>query len=113
MYDKTREILTKSGLNKSETKMFQDLLSAHQAIPLKELITSLGMTEFTGYRTARMLADKGLVEINKQGRLKFIKALPLEKLAKRVGCQQRRLRRLELDLKDLAQQYNQQEFLYR
>lgn len=108
-YDKNKELLRKAGLNTSEITMFQKLLTAQNTVPLKDIITELGMTEFTGYRTARRLAERGFVRLEKQGRIKHIKALPLTNIAKSVGKEGRKLRRLELSLNELAQKYNSKE----
>ena len=67
------------------------------------------MTEFTGYRTARRLAEKGFVEIAKIGATKSIRALSLDRIARSVGKEQRKLRRLELQLWDLVKTTDQEE----
>lgn len=102
MYDRVRELLEKSGLNESEAKMFQKLLNSSGAVPLKDVIAECGMTEFTGYRSARRLAERGFVTLEKKGSLKFIFAEPVERIARKVGKEQRKLRRLELQLLDIA-----------
>jgi len=102
MYDRFRELLKKSGLNDSEAKMFQALSRVSGSVPLKDVIAECRMTEFTGYRTARRLAEKGFVEIAKVGAAKSIRALSLDRIARSVGREQRKLRRLELELLDLV-----------
>ncbi len=105
MSDRVKDILRQAGMNESEALMFRTLLEALETVSLKEVISFCEMTEFTGYRTARRLCEKGFAEIQKKGRLRYIKALPLERLAAKVGNESRKLRRLELKVSDLAKRY--------
>lgn len=61
MAEKVQGILEKAGLNGSEAMMLQNLLEAAESVPLQKVIAACGMTEFTGYRTARRLMERGLV----------------------------------------------------
>ena len=106
MYTPEHELLKKAGLNSSETIMFLALCSLQENAPLKNIISQCGMTEFTGYRTARRLVDKGLAEIYQDAGLKWINPSSMQALVKSVAKEQRKLRRLELNLQDLAVRYN-------
>jgi len=99
----TAELLKKAGLNSSEARMYLRLLEPNTEIPLGELIKELQMTEFTGYRTARLLDARGLISITKNKNLRYAKARPLTRVAKIVANQSRKLRRLELSILNAAQ----------
>ncbi len=102
MKDRVHKLLRNAGLNESEATMVQRLLMCQEPVPLKQLIIDCCFSEFTGYQTARKLAQRGFVELQKKGSFKFIKALSVEHIARFVGREQRKLKRLEFQLLDMA-----------
>lgn len=99
--ERARELLRRSGMNSSESRMYLRLLKEDDFVALGALIHELGQTEFTGYRTARRLLHKGFISVVKKRNLRYVKAQPVSRIAALVGNQSRKLRRLELSLLDI------------
>lgn len=105
MYSSEQNLLENAGLNASEAAMFLAILGLKEVVSLKSIIRLCKMTEFTGYRSANRLEDAGLIELYTDNGLKYVKPATMHKLIAHIGKEQRKLRRLELNLKDLADRY--------
>lgn len=94
-------VLAKTDLREDEIQVYLAALKLQQA-SLRELCTATGISHTTTYRTINRLIERGLLQKvpinNKQS---IFKALPLSNLIISLESEQRRLRKLELALKNL------------
>lgn len=101
MKRKLLSLLREADLREEEIRLYFLLLKMQQA-GIPDLIAKSQLPSMTVYRTMQRLIDRGLVETlpinNKQ---KLYRPLSLAALARTLAAQERRLRRLELSLKNL------------
>ncbi|NOS67974.1 MAG: hypothetical protein HOO67_06485 [Candidatus Peribacteraceae bacterium] len=101
MIDRIRYLLRLSDLTEQEIRLYLQILKKRTAT-IPALIASTKIPPVTVYRAMRKLEERGMVQPKTvEGRQREYSPLSLEHLARHIGGEQRKLRRLELALKNL------------
>lgn len=101
MRRRLQDLLRLAGLREEEVSMYLHLLSLRRA-SMSELIDASGLNVMTAYRTMKRLQERELVSALKINNKQYIYApLTLSALAKKLGNEQRKLRKIQLALQDL------------
>ena len=103
--DKIKKILEKLGLNKNQIKFYLALLELGQA-SLGEVVRKSNLKRPTAYRVKEELEQLGLISGDLKKYKKKNSAVSPKRLLALVGNRQRKMRRLELEIKDLMPSLN-------
>jgi sugar-specific transcriptional regulator TrmB len=103
---KIRDILVKLGLSKNQEKFYLTIINRGEAT-LNEIIEESGLKRPTAYRVFQELESRGLVvrDFSKKYNQKITVTDP-RRLVALAGNRQRKMRRLELEIKDLLPELN-------
>lgn len=101
MIQKVKDLLRLNELSEAEISVYMALLKARMAT-IPQLREATGLPNITVYRTMKMLEERTLVDaVTLNRKQKCYKPLTLDALVKKVASAQRRLRKLELELRKL------------
>jgi sugar-specific transcriptional regulator TrmB len=101
MIQKVKDILRLNDLTENEISVYIALLKARMST-IPQLREATGLPNITVYRAMQSLTERALVEVIALNRKqKCYKPLTLAALVKKVSSAQRRLRKLELELRRL------------
>jgi len=101
MKHRLQSLLRLAGLREEEATLYLHLLKLRRA-SMSELIAASGLNVMMAYRTMKRLQERGLVSAMKINRKTSVYApLTLTALTKKLDQEQRKLRKLQLALRDL------------
>jgi len=101
MRQKLRYLLQNSDLTEAQIRVYLQLLKLRRAT-IPQLRDETKLPNITVYRAIRSLVEQELLkQTSLNGKKTYFEPLSLEALAKRMSREQRRLRKLELQLRDL------------
>jgi sugar-specific transcriptional regulator TrmB len=95
------QLLEKAGMTPSEAKFY---LTAHQAprLTIKELQKMSGLSCTSAYRAFENLKNMGLITSSAESWKKNVETVPLRAVAEKLAKEQRRLRKVELELQSMG-----------
>ena len=95
------QLLGKAGMTSSEAKFY---LTAHKnpKLTIKELQIRSGLSRTSAYRVFENLKNMGLITSSQDNWRKSIETVSLRTVAEKLAKEQRRLRKVELELKSMS-----------
>lgn len=95
------ELLVRAGLREEEVILYLHLLKIRRG-SMAQLISASGLHSMTAYRMMKRLQERGIVQGYRINQKQSVYApLTLAALSKKLGAEQRRLRKLQLSLRNL------------
>jgi len=95
------QLLERTGLTPTEAKFY---LVAHlnPKFPIKEIQKKAGLSKTSAYRAFENLRELGLLTSSQENWRKNVQSVSLKTFAERLAKEQRRLRKVELELKSIG-----------